>query len=146
MAQTKTAAKPGRISVYKPTLIADYNVGMGGVNRLDQMLEPYLIERKQCIKWTRKLFKRFLNISIQNSRVLLENEMGRGYQALVFRLKLVEDLANHHLPHVPVPPSVGTACSRRFHFPLARLTERHFIQRMVHIEGDLVRTSRRRCV
>lgn len=53
--QVLKEATPGRPSSYKLQIVDDYNKGMGGVDRLDQMLEPYLVERKQCIKWTRKL-------------------------------------------------------------------------------------------
>ncbi|XP_063897734.1 piggyBac transposable element-derived protein 4-like [Helicoverpa armigera] len=112
-----------------------------GVDRLDQMLEPYLVERKQCIKWNRKLFKRFLNISIQNSRILVEKSTGKAHQALQFRLKFVEAIANKHLLHVPKARSEATS-RRRPTYPLGRLTERHFIQRIGNKErGTSMKTT-----
>lgn len=75
---------------------------MGVVDRLDQMLEPYLIERKQCAKWTKKLFKRLLNISIQNARILLEKSINTKVNAFAFRLELVQSIMSRHCNNVPL--------------------------------------------
>jgi hypothetical protein len=34
----------------KPVVVCDYNQNMLGVDLKDQMLQPYLLERKKCIK------------------------------------------------------------------------------------------------
>lgn len=62
---------PPRPEPFKPQMVLDYNRSMGGVDLKDQMLEPYLLERKRCAKWYIKLFKRLLNVSIHISRILL---------------------------------------------------------------------------
>jgi hypothetical protein len=56
--------------VVKPDAVSDYNSHMGGVDLKDQMLQPYLLERKKGSKWHVKLFKRLLNITIYNSMVI----------------------------------------------------------------------------
>jgi hypothetical protein len=42
----------------EPMVVYDYNVNMLGVDLKDQMLQPYLLERKKSTKWYLKLFKR----------------------------------------------------------------------------------------
>lgn len=108
---------------------------MGGVDKLDQMLEPYLVERKQCVKWTRKLFKRLLNISIQNARILLNKATNSSIPSLAFTLALIiliiifdKHCSNVHIKTpetAPQHPRVSRA-----QLPEGRLTERHFIQRI----------------
>lgn len=131
--QVHKEARPGRSSHFKLELIEDYNHGMGGVDRLDQMLEPYLVERKQCVKWTRKLFKRLLNITVQNARILLEKSSNTKISSLTFRLALVQSIIDCHRSHIPLRnPQNPTPRPRISHsqFPAERLTERHFIRRI----------------
>jgi hypothetical protein len=44
----------------KPVVVCDYNKTMLGVDLKDQMLQPYLLERKKGTKWYVKLFKQLL--------------------------------------------------------------------------------------
>ena len=43
---------------------------MGGVDLKDQLLQPYLLERKKMTKWYIKLFRRLLNITVLNCMVI----------------------------------------------------------------------------
>lgn len=61
------------------------------------MLEPYLLERKKHTKWYMKLFKRFLNYSINNCRIMVEKSQGSKKHHLTFRLELVEQILARHL-------------------------------------------------
>ena len=54
----------------KPVSFLDYNENMGGVDLKDQLLQPYLLERKKMSKWYIKLFRRFLNITVLNCTVI----------------------------------------------------------------------------
>ena len=47
----------------KPVSVLDYNENMGGFDLKDQLLQPYLLERKRMNKWYIKLFRRLLNTS-----------------------------------------------------------------------------------
>ena len=40
----------------KPVSVLDYNENMGGIDLKDQLLQPYLLERKEMTKWYIKLF------------------------------------------------------------------------------------------
>ena len=46
---------------------------MEGVDLKDQKLQPYLIERKRCIKWYMKLFRLVMNTAVHNSLVIIYN-------------------------------------------------------------------------
>jgi exonuclease III len=71
----------------KPVVVCDYNVNMLGVDLKDQMLQPYLLERKKSTKWYLKLFKRQLSVAIHNAMVIswyLPNN--KNVDTLKFRL------------------------------------------------------------
>lgn len=100
------ASRPIRKLPYKPQAVLDYDVFMGGAHHKDMMfepylLEPYLLEEKRCAKWCTKLFKRLLNCSIQNTRVLLESSSGTRLDNLQLRLELVQAILDHHLHLTP---------------------------------------------
>ncbi|XP_023940980.1 piggyBac transposable element-derived protein 4 isoform X2 [Bicyclus anynana] len=86
---------------FKPQMVLDYNKFMGGIDLKDQMLEPYLLERKRGIKWYMKLFKRLLNISILNARILLQSSTQKQQHHLAFRLQLVDSILTKHLAFCP---------------------------------------------
>lgn len=106
----------------------DYKRCMGGVNRLDLMLEPYnsISERDQCSNWTMKLFKSLLNFSIENARILMERSAHKKLDAIAFRVGLVQIIIDRHLSKVPMPKRTKTPEP----FPTERLTGRHFISRI----------------
>ena len=54
----------------KPVSVLDYNENMGGIDLKDQLLQPYLLERKKMTKWNIKLFRRLLNITVLNCMVI----------------------------------------------------------------------------
>ena len=53
----------------KPVSVLDYNENTGGVDLKDQLLQPYLLERKKMTKWYIKLFRRLLNTTVLNCMV-----------------------------------------------------------------------------
>ncbi|XP_045492556.1 piggyBac transposable element-derived protein 4-like [Colias croceus] len=106
---------------FKPQVVLDYNKFMGGVDLKDQMLEPYLLERKRCQKWYMKLFKRLVNVSILNSRILLQSSTNKVHDHLVFRLQLVDSILAKHLSHCPQGRSRTVSSNRSQHQELGRL-------------------------
>lgn len=140
---TVSTATPSRPVQFKPQVVLDYNKHMGGVDLKDQMLEPYLIERKRCAKWYMKLFKRLLNCSILNSRILLQSSTKRHQEQLEFRLRLVEGILDNHIAHCPCSRSQSRIV---FEAP-SRFAQSHWPVRNEQRESDtqINRKSRQRC-
>ena len=42
---------------YKPEIVLDYNLAMGGVDKKDQLLSAFPIERVRNLVWYKKVFK-----------------------------------------------------------------------------------------
>lgn len=78
----------------KPKLIHDYNTIMSELNKKDQILATYPIEKK-CKIWYKRLFHRLLNASVLNSFVLLKCSSS-SYTHCSFRLSLVRSLIDRH--------------------------------------------------
>jgi len=77
----------------KPVSVLDYNENMGGVDLKDQLLQPYLLERKKMIKWYTKLFRRLLNIAVLNCMVICHTNSGQTkIDHFKFRVELVQAL------------------------------------------------------
>jgi hypothetical protein len=53
--QKKKLTKRGQ-GKEKPVSVLDYNENMGGVDLNDQVLQPYVTERKKMTKWYMKIF------------------------------------------------------------------------------------------
>ncbi|XP_041974761.1 piggyBac transposable element-derived protein 4-like [Aricia agestis] len=95
--------------IAKPISILDYNNMMGGVEKKDQMLAAYPIERKRSKFWYKKLFRRLLNVSVLNSFIIHKKSSPTSpLSHRSFRVKLVNLLLKKHcsrpvtsLPSVP---------------------------------------------
>lgn len=86
----------------KPILILDYNIMMGGVDKKDQLLAMYPVERKRTSVWYKKLFRRLLNITVLNSYIIHHHSSSMTHRN--FRVALVKSLLEHSASH-PIPPS-----------------------------------------
>jgi hypothetical protein len=101
--------------VNKPRLICDYNEHMSGVDKCDQLLVYYALNRKST-KWCKKLFFRLTDMSVVNAMVLYMNlfpEKGleRGSHKK-FRLELAHQLVQPLLD-MYADPNVGRASGRK---------------------------------
>jgi hypothetical protein len=56
--------------ISKHKCIRQYNKHMGGVDIKDHKLQPYLVEKKRCMKWYLKMFRRLLNTSVHNAFIV----------------------------------------------------------------------------
>ncbi|CAK1594429.1 unnamed protein product [Parnassius mnemosyne] len=95
---------------HKPTVIPDYNVCMGGVDRKDQMLAMYPIERRRNKIWYKKFFRKLLNASVLNAYIL--HKAHRSISHRNFRQTLVRELLAAH-----TPPAPTRALPNTWHFP-----------------------------
>lgn len=136
---------PPRPEPFKPQMVLDYNRSMGGVDLKYQMLEPFLLERKRCAKWYIKLFKRLLNVSIHNSRILFESSLKERQDNLKFRLELVHTILMHH--HSRIPQNRRAESSHRSAL-FSNILHTHWPVRRQQSDTDLAhnRQSRSKCV
>lgn len=83
--------------VTKPTLIHEYNSMMGGVDKKDQMLAAFPIERKRTKVWYKKVFRRLLNVSILNGYVICKCSNSIISHRL-FRTSIINTILERHSP------------------------------------------------
>jgi len=75
---------------------------MGGVDLKDQLLQPYLLERKKMTKWYIKLFRRLLNTTVLNCMVICRANSG---QTKIDHFKFRVDWYRHCLLNMEVKVS-----------------------------------------
>ncbi|XP_023947198.2 piggyBac transposable element-derived protein 4-like isoform X3 [Bicyclus anynana] len=84
----------------KPILILDYNIMMGGVDKKDQLLSMYPVERKRTRVWYKKLFKRLLNVSVLNAYIIHHHTSRLSHRN--FRMNLVNAILAKHCTPLPI--------------------------------------------
>ncbi|CAK1583555.1 unnamed protein product [Parnassius mnemosyne] len=72
---------------------------MGGVDRKDQMLAMFPLERKRTKVWYKKLFRRLLNVSILNAYIIYKSQQSMNHRS--FRKTLVVQLLSNHTTSQP---------------------------------------------
>lgn len=107
-------------AIHKPNSVLDYNLNMGAVDRMDQLLQPYSATRK-TMKWYRKLAIHFIQVSMLNAFVLYKRAKGGDKSYLQFQHDVVKSMISHERP-CEVQDEVDDDG--------VRLLERHFI---IHI-------------
>jgi len=104
-----------------PLVVNCYNNNMGGVDRSDQMMTLYEVERKRVKKWYKKYFMHLINTCIMNSHIIY-SKIGKGCTALKFREELIRQIFSRYTELSPLRPRTGRPSLED---PL-RLVERHF--------------------
>jgi len=103
------------------------NENMGGVDLKDQLLQPYLLERKKMTKCYTKLFRRLLNIIVLNSMVICHANSGHiKIDHFKFTVELVQALLTEHESE-SVRKFQGHHSTDK---NVPRLLERHFPERI----------------
>ena len=132
------AGKPKDI----PIVVDVYNRSMGGVDKSDQMMTSYEVERKRVKKWYKKIFNHLINQSAFNSQIL-HSRMGGQLTPLKFRQKLVATIIEKYSTSQPRIGQHGRRMINAF-----RLTERHFPSYVKSPESSTKNNNRkhqRRC-
>lgn len=112
-----------------PTIIADYNHFMGGVDLTDQHLSYYSLTARRTIKWWKKVFWRLIDICILNAWIIYRtNHPGNIKSHKAFHIRLVEELVQPllDLKASPTCPSYLSGIGRRAVSPEVRLNGKHF--------------------
>ena len=69
-------------------IVNTYNDWMGGVDRSDQMMSSYPVERKRLKKWSKKMWLHLINTCVFNTQILLKKQ-GGNLSLLQFRSRLI---------------------------------------------------------
>lgn len=117
--------KYGKIRI-KPQAILDYNVLMGGIDKKDQLLSAYPMERSRNQVWYKKLFMRLLNVSILNAYILYKSKFNITHRK--FRINLAEELIAISRPTTTLVTEVQMTTHRTGN-ERPRLTGNHFIMK-----------------
>ena len=91
--------RKGKVMI-KPNIVRDYNAGMSGVDRSDQMLS-YYSALCRTIRWPKKLALHFFEMMIHNAYLLYCQESGSKKRSLSFREQLVLYLLKGKIPSEP---------------------------------------------
>lgn len=119
--ETVNASRRGK-DVTIPKVTDDYNKNMGGVDKCDQMLTAYPVERRRVKVWYKKVFRHLLNMCIFNAHVL-HAKLGGNMNSFQFREALVEGLLLKY--HTGLLTTSKRGRKSKEENPL-RLKERHF--------------------
>ncbi|XP_064598479.1 piggyBac transposable element-derived protein 4-like [Liolophura sinensis] len=84
----------------KPNIVRDYNNGMSGIDRSDQMLSYYSALRK-TIRWYKKIGLHVLEIMLFNAHIMYNESVGEQMRMLRFR----EKVTLHLLGNVDLQPT-----------------------------------------
>ena len=57
------------VNVPRPTVIAAYNQGMGGTDKIDQLVN-YYDDRYRTLKWQMRIYMHFLHVAVVNASIL----------------------------------------------------------------------------
>ena len=134
--------------ISRSELIHAYYTNMGAVDTNDQMI-TYSTFARRTVKWWKKVFLNVLSLAILNSYILYK-EWCPTVQETPKRQKVFRRVvAMERLTSVGVVPSTQTRPGRPAPESVAnslRLTQRHFIQKLIPKDGAKKRRVSKRCV
>ena len=105
-----------------PSVVDIYNCSMGGVDKSDQMMTLYNVERKHVKKWYKKIFYHLINQCAFNAHILHKVKGGR-LTPLKFRQELLKSLFEKYPTHEAPVGQHGRSAQNDTSL---RLTGRHF--------------------
>ena len=98
----RNAGRWTNILVQQPQIFQTYNLKMNAVDRSDQILSSFNIQRK-CLRWWKTLFFHLIDMAVVNSYILFlehqannpkELERPAGYNQCDFRDELVRQICD----------------------------------------------------
>ena len=82
----------------QPTIVAEYNAGMGGTDVHDQKASYYTFEHRTN-KWGHRIFTHFLMAAVVNAHILFTQSTGSKMTLHQFQKALRDELAQKHHMH-----------------------------------------------
>ena len=120
-------ASGGTEEISKPYAIDQYNKFMDGVDKQDQSLSYYGFSRR-TVKWWKKVFFHLLDTAVVNAYIMYTHsqQSSKKLTHVQFRIELAKQLLLQG--NSPASPELlGTPSPLQ---PAARLTERHFLEKV----------------
>lgn len=111
--------------IKKPNIILDYNMYMGGVDRVDQILHGYESFRK-TLKWYKKYFFYLLDIAIYNSLIIWNCFHASRQSFYEIKTNIIMGLLKHY--HNPMDNFHYKG--KRNHFHPLRFHSRCFLKKL----------------
>ena len=85
--------KSAKIPVLCPSIVKEYNSGMGGVDLLDQRTAPYkMYTESSSGRYYLRLFFDFMDIAVVNSHVVCKAFYPKGMELLDFKIVIAKCL------------------------------------------------------
>ena len=91
-AQRYSKAEKKRVEITQPNVVAEYNYGMGGVDRFDQNIAAYMITQRSK-KWWWPVFRFCVDLAVQNAYQIYRLQargVSKKLDSLGFRRAIVE--------------------------------------------------------
>ena len=126
----------GKRTVYKPTLVQDYNRYMGGVDRGDQLASYHPFPHK-CPKWYMMVFHHIIELCLINARICFNLTHTKKISPESFRREVTEALVTPYMKKARVTVPVAESVPEMAGVP-ARLVDRHFMGKYEKPKPDCV--------
>ena len=123
-------------TIFKPSMVKDYNSHMGGVDKVDQQLHGLHTLRKSY-KWYKKLAFHLISQVALNAHKVYQMETGSTDTFLDFLQSVIASLVIVR-PDAPVPVPIADDS-------IARLTGRHFPSLKAPTEGAKDKRPTKKC-
>lgn len=109
---------------YRPKVILD--LSMGGIDRKDQLLSSFPLERSRNLCWYKKLFRRLLNVSVLNASVIYDHDRtgSAKLRNRNYRMRLIKEMLDKYISPKNPPPQPPPNALAQMHLPLKTKTQR----------------------
>jgi len=98
-----------RLNINIPSIIKDYSLQMKGVDKSNQLISYYELD-KRTLKWWKRIFFHLIDLCIVNSWILYKLKTNKIISQLNFRINIIEHIKDKYNIIIPKP--------HIFHFPI----------------------------
>ena len=129
------------IEISQPQVVRVYNMGMGGVDRLDQNLAVYMVNHRSK-KWWWPVFRFCVDVAVNNASHLFKAQVRGAYSSSLDFLGFRRSIVDTYYKRYRVQNKIVSM------FPAARSSEDKRVQPSVrydHFDHWIVKGNQRRC-
>ena len=129
----RVKGKSAQIPVPCPSIVQEYNNGMGGVDLLDQRTAAYKLDRKSSSGcYYLRLFFNLMDIAVVNSHVVYKALYPKGMELLDFKIVIAKSL-------------IGAYNSRCRNTSITHTSRREVLPASVPLHLPVIQTTRDKC-